>query len=108
MGSYRGGPTAVFCSAAKVDHGRSWTSSLTLTLNEPTEIVATLAKTYLTDMGGTHLMGNLVSPDTLRDAKAHPENYRDLLVRVAGFSARFVELSESMQNLIIERAVVGS
>ena len=108
VGSYRGGPTAVFCSAAKVDHGRSWTSSLTLTLNEPTDVVATLAKTYLTDMGGTHLMGNLVSPDTLRDAKAHPENYRDLLVRVAGFSARFVELSESMQNLIIERAVVGS
>ena len=108
IGTYQGGPTAVFCTAAKIDHARSWTGSLTLTLNEPTEIVATLAKTYLADMGGTHLMGNLISPDTLRDAKAHPENYRDLLVRVAGFSARFVELSEDMQNLIIERAVVAS
>ncbi|MDY6918078.1 MAG: pyruvate formate lyase family protein [Chloroflexota bacterium] len=108
IGTYKGGPTAVFASAAKVDHARAWTGSLTLTLNEKTEVVATLAKTYLTDMGGTHLMGNLVSPDTLRDARAHPEKYRDLLVRVAGFSARFVELSDSMQDLVIKRAMVGS
>lgn len=108
IGTYQGGPTAVFSSAAKIDHARSWTSSLTLTLDQPTEIVAALAKTYLTDMGGTHLMGNLVSPDTLRDAKEHPEKHRDLLVRVAGFSARFVELPEDMQDLVIKRAVVGS
>ncbi|MFW6125604.1 MAG: pyruvate formate lyase family protein [Chloroflexota bacterium] len=108
IGTYRGGPTAVFSSAAKLDHARTWTSSLTLTLNEPVDVVATLAKTYLTDMGGTHLMGNLVSPDTLRDAQSHPDKYRDLLVRVAGFSARFVELSDEMQNLIIRRAATGS
>lgn len=107
VGTYHGGPTAVFSSAAKLDHARTWTSSLTLTLNEPTEIVANLARTYLSDMGGTHLMGNLVSLDTLRDAREHPENYPDLLVRVAGFSARFVELPTNLRDLIVQRAAIG-
>ena len=107
IGTYHGGPTAVFSSAAKLDHARTWTSSLTLTLNQSTEIVSGLARTYLTDMGGTHLMGNLVSLDTLRDAREHPENHSDLLVRVAGFSARFVELPANLQELIIKRAAIA-
>jgi formate C-acetyltransferase len=107
VGTYQGGPTAVFLSAAKLDHTRSWTASLTLTLDGSTEVLTDLSRTYLTDMGGKHLMGNLVCPDILLDAKKHPEKYRDMLVRVAGFSARFVELPENMQDLVIRRAPVG-
>ncbi len=71
-------------------------------------MLAKLFRTYLTDMGGTHLMCNLISQETLLEAKKHPENYPDLLVRVAGFSARFVELPENMQDLVIRRAVVSA
>ena len=46
---------------------------------------------------------NIVSSDTLRDAQRHPEKYRDLLVRVATYSAYFVELSPTLQNDIIAR-----
>jgi pyruvate formate-lyase/glycerol dehydratase family glycyl radical enzyme len=106
MGTYNGGPTAVFRSAAKLDQARSWTSSLTLTINGEVALLADIFRTYLTDMGGTHLMCNLVSPEMLMDAKKYPEKYPDLLVRVAGFSARFVELPENMQDLVIGRAVV--
>jgi pyruvate formate-lyase/glycerol dehydratase family glycyl radical enzyme len=108
LGTYHGGPTDVFRSAAKLDHARSWTSSLTLTINGSTNMLANLFRTYLTDMGGTHLMCNLISPETLLEAKKHPEKYPDLLVRVAGFSARFVELPENMQDLVIMRAVVSA
>ena len=108
VGTYQGGPTAAFKSAAKLDHARTWTSSLTLTLNESTEILADLIRTYLIDMGGTHLHGNLLSLDTLLDAREHPEKYPDLLVRVAGFSARFIELPENLQELVIKRAAIGA
>lgn len=53
-------------------------------------------------------MCNLVSPQLLMDAKRHPEQHQDLLVRVAGFSARFVELPEHMQDLVIGRAFVDA
>ena len=46
---------------------------------------------------------NCISSQTLRNAQAHPENYKDLLVRVAGYSTQFVNLSRSMQDAIIAR-----
>lgn len=52
MGIYRGGPTDVFRSAAKLDHTRTWTSSLTLTIDGNTETLARLFRTYLIDLGG--------------------------------------------------------
>ncbi len=54
-------------------------------------------------MGGYHVQFNVVSNEVLKDAQAHPENYRDLLVRVAGYSTQFVNLSKSMQDSIMAR-----
>ena len=54
---------------------------------------------------GEHIQLNIVDNETLRDAQAHPENYRNLLVRVAGYSAFFVDLEESIQENIIERTI---
>jgi formate C-acetyltransferase len=62
----------------------------------------TLVKTYF-DLGGSHVQFNCVSSDTLREAQAHPENYKDLVVRVAGFSAYFTRLDKGVQNEIIKR-----
>ena len=57
----------------------------------------------LFSLGAFHVQFNCISSDTLRDAQAHPENYKDLLVRVAGYSTQFVNLSKSMQDAIIAR-----
>lgn len=59
------------------------------------------------DGGGMELQLNVVSSDTLRDAQKHPENYRDLVVRVAGFSAYFVEVYKDCQNDLIQRTEMG-
>lgn len=56
-------------------------------------------------LGAFHVQFNTLSTETLRDAQAHPENYRDLLVRVAGYSTQFVNLSRSMQDAIIARSI---
>ena len=53
--------------------------------------------------GGMELQLNIVSSDTLRDAQEHPENYQDLVVRVAGFSAYFVEVFKESQDDLIRR-----
>lgn len=59
-------------------------------------------------MGGYLVQFNIVSTDTLRQAQKHPEQYKDLLVRVSTYSAYFVELSEQLQNDIIARLSFGS
>lgn len=53
--------------------------------------------------GGAQMQFNVVSKKTLLDAQAHPENYSDLIVRVAGYSAYFTQLSSDVQQDIIER-----
>jgi pyruvate-formate lyase len=53
--------------------------------------------------GGMQIQFNIISRDTLRDAQLHPENYYDLLVRVAGYSAYFTQLSRDVQEDIIAR-----
>ena len=63
-------------------------------------------QTYF-DRGGMELQLNIVSSDTLRDAQAHPENYTDLVVRVAGFSAYFVEVFKACQDDLIRRTEQG-
>ena len=55
------------------------------------------------DAGGQHIQINVVDVKTLRDAQKHPENYRNLMVRVAGYSAFFIDLDEKVQNNIIGR-----
>lgn len=56
------------------------------------------------ELGGQHLQVNVVDVATLRDAQLHPERYRDLIVRVTGYSARFVELTPATQEEIIRRS----
>ena len=57
--------------------------------------------------GGHHLNVNVFTKETLLDAQAHPENYRNLVVRVAGYSALFTTLSRSLQDDIIARTEQG-
>jgi formate C-acetyltransferase len=54
-------------------------------------------------MGGNHIQFNCVSGQTLKDAQEHPDQYRDLVVRVAGFSAYFIHLDRQLQDEIIKR-----
>ena len=63
-------------------------------------------KTYF-QLGGMQMQMNVVTSDTLRDAMAHPENYRNLLVRISGYNAYFVTLNRDMQLELIERAEYG-
>ena len=59
------------------------------------------------EKGGHHLNVNVFSKETLLDAQAHPEKYRNLVVRVAGYSALFTTLSKSLQDDIINRTTQG-
>ena len=61
-----------------------------------------LAETYLR-RGGFEIQVNVVSTEELRDAQTHPEKYRDLIVRVAGYSDYFVHLNANMQEEVIRR-----
>ena len=60
-------------------------------------------KTYF-DLGGMQMQFNVVSSAILRDAMRHPENYRNLLVRISGYNAYFVTLNRDMQMELIERS----
>lgn len=66
-----------------------------------------LLKTYFA-LGGMHLQPNFVSLETLRDAQRHPDRYRDLIVKVSGYSACFTDLGRSIQDDIIARAEFGA
>jgi formate C-acetyltransferase len=55
-------------------------------------------------MDGHHIQFNVITADTLRDAQKHPDKYRDLIVRVAGYSDYFNDLSIELQNEIINRS----
>jgi len=67
------------------------------------EHATTYAKTYF-ELGGMQMQFNMVTTETLRDAMEHPENYRNLMVRISGYNAYFVELNREMQIELIERA----
>ena len=66
-----------------------------------------LMQTYFRKMGGMEMQMNIVSAETLKDAQVHPENYKDLVVRVAGFSAYFVEVYKESQDDLIRRTELG-
>lgn len=103
------GPTSVIKSASKIDHLRTGGTLLNqkftpnfLSTEEGIEKVLYLIRSYFR-MDGHHIQFNVVDADTLRDAQKHPEKYRDLIVRVAGYSDYFVDLGEDLQNEIIRR-----
>lgn len=66
-----------------------------------------LLRTYF-DLGGFHVQINSISADTLKEAQQKPESYRDLVIRVGGYSAYFVELDKKMQDNIIARTEHGA
>ena len=113
QGADRHGPTAVLKSAAKIDHVKTGGTLLNqkftpqlLADDSGINKVLHLIRSYF-KMDGHHLQFNVVTAQTLREAQKNPEKYRDLIVRVAGYSDYFVDLSEQLQNEIILRTEHG-
>ena len=103
------GPTAVIKSLGKLDQTKSGGTLLNvrfvpnlLRREQDMQKVASLVRTYF-KFGGHHIQFNIVDTDTLLDAQRHPDNYRDLLVRVAGYSDYFNDMTLQLQNEIIAR-----
>lgn len=104
------GPTAAANSVAKLDHSIASNGTLFNMKFHPSALQGqsgidsfiALIRGYF-DQKGSHMQFNVVSRDTLKDAQAHPEKYRSLVVRVAGYSALFTTLSKSLQDDIINR-----
>lgn len=113
-GAAQQGPTAALRSVAGLDLRKVLAgSSVNLRFNPsllhtPSQLAAfsAMVDTYFRT-GGQHLQVNVVDTATLRDAQSHPERYRDLLVRVTGYSARFVDLAPASQEEIIQRVEMG-
>ena len=108
-GSDSHGPTAVIKSLGKLDQTKSGGTLLNvrfvpalLKREEDMKKMASLIRTYF-KFGGHHIQFNIVDTKTLHDAQKHPEDYRDLLVRVAGYSDYFNDMTEQLQNEIIAR-----
>lgn len=109
QGADNQGPTSVIRSAAKIDHLRTGGTLLNQKFtpsffSDDVAIakIGSLVRSYFL-MDGHHIQFNVVDADTLRDAQKHPENHRDLIVRVAGYSDYFNDLGEELQNEIIRR-----
>jgi len=108
-GTDKCGPTAVIRSSSKVDHSQIRGGLLNLKFH-PSALqgetgsanLLALIKTYF-ESPGFHVQFNVVDSRMLKDAQEHPENYRDLVVRVAGFSAYWVEMSKALQDQVIWR-----
>ncbi len=103
------GPTAVIKSASKIDHLRTGGTLLNqkftpqlLEDESGIDKLTQLIRTYFR-MDGHHIQFNVVNAETLRQAQKEPEKYRDLIVRVAGYSDYFVDLTVELQNEIIKR-----
>ncbi|HYF93037.1 MAG TPA: trans-4-hydroxy-L-proline dehydratase [Symbiobacteriaceae bacterium] len=109
QGADRHGPTAVIKSAAKMDHLRTGGTLLNqkftpqvLEGEEGIEKLANLVRSYF-KLDGHHIQFNVVRAETLRAAQREPEKYRDLIVRVAGYSDYFCDLSKALQDEVILR-----
>jgi pyruvate formate-lyase/glycerol dehydratase family glycyl radical enzyme len=103
------GPTAVIKSASKIDHLRTGGTLLNQKFSpqffedeDSYSCLTSLIRSYFS-LDGHHIQFNVVNAETLRDAQKHPELYRDLIVRVAGYSDYFNDLGEDLQNEIILR-----
>ena len=109
-GSDTQGPTAAANSVAKLDHAVASNGTLynqkfhpsALSGTEGLSDFASYIRAFF-DQKGMHMQFNVVSKETLIEAQKHPESYRNLVVRVAGYSALFTTLSKSLQDDIINR-----
>jgi pyruvate formate-lyase/glycerol dehydratase family glycyl radical enzyme len=112
-GADRKGPTAVIKSASKMDHiktggtllNQKFTPSV-VTGDQGLENMVSLVRTYF-NLDGHHIQFNVIDSKTLLDAQKRPEEYKDLIVRVAGYSDHFHNLSKELQDEIIERTEQG-
>jgi len=109
QGADRNGPTAVIKSASKIDHVRTGGTLLNqkftpsfFDTGQGIENVMHLIRSYF-KLDGHHIQFNVVTAGTLKKAKKNPEKYRDLIVRVAGYSDYFVDLTDELQDEIIRR-----
>ena len=109
QGADRKGPTAVIKSVSKFDHLKTGGTLLNQKFtpeffenDDAIEKIGKLVRTYFR-MDGHHIQFNVVSAATLRDAQKHPENYADLIVRVAGYSDYYNDLTPELQEEIIRR-----
>jgi trans-4-hydroxy-L-proline dehydratase len=114
QGADRRGPTAIIKSVAKMDHIKTGGTLLNmkftpamLATEDGIESVARLVRTYF-KMDGHHIQFNVVTAQTLREAQANPAAHRDLIVRVAGYSDYFCDLSKELQEEIITRTEHGA
>ncbi|MBI5649327.1 MAG: formate C-acetyltransferase [Chloroflexi bacterium] len=108
-GRDKNGPTAAIKSASKIDQTPYQATLMNmkfhptaLKTNEDLRKLSALIRTYF-GLGGKHLQFNVVTKETLIAAQKQPENYRDLVVRMAGYSAYFVQLGKTVQDEIIAR-----
>ena len=113
-GSERNGPTALFTSVARLDH-HGITNGCSLNVKflpaffetpERRDKMISLIRTFF-QQGGLEVQPNVVSNKTLLAAQQNPDQYRDLVVRVSGYSAYFCDLGEPLQDEIISRAELG-
>jgi len=111
-GTAERGPTGILNSVALLDQGNNYRGGTNLNLTLPATTwqppqmrttMCSLVETYFGN-GGQELQIAVLVPGTLRDAQAHPERHSDLVVRVAGFNARFVDLAPVEQEELIRRA----
>ncbi len=108
-GANKSGPTAMLNSLARFDARYHAGSVQNIKFsprmfNENRDIIKALFRTYF-DRGGSHLMVTIVDRGQLEDAMVHPEKYPDLIVRVAGFSAVFVNLPRNIQEELLSRVL---
>ena len=109
QGADKEGPTAVIKSASKIDHLRTGGTLLNQKFapqffedEESYNCLTALIRSYFA-LDGHHIQFNVVNASILREAQKHPELYRDLIVRVAGYSDYFNDLGEDLQDEIILR-----
>ncbi len=109
------GPFAAMKSVAKIDHSMATNGTLLNQKYFPTELrtiegkkrLVNLIRSYFS-LGAFHVQFNIVDNKTLREAQKNPQNYRSLVVRVAGYSAFFVELDKFVQDDIIARTTYAN
>ncbi len=116
IGMDTNGPTAVMKSLGHIDPMLAQSGILVNQRFDPAvvkgekglEIIETVIRTYFDEEHGQHIQLNVVDDETLRAAQKEPQKYRNVLVRVAGYSAYFVDLERDIQDNIIARTVQQS
>ncbi|SDE57263.1 glycyl radical protein [Sporomusa acidovorans] len=110
QGLDKNGPASILKSTSRIDQMSALNGTLLNMKFHPSSLqgengiqkLKQLVQTYF-DMGGMHIQYNVVTSDTLRAAQKNPEEYKDLVIRIAGFSAYFVQLYKELQDDLIRR-----